>query len=91
MRIIFLACEQEFAGPNLHLRSDWSTCQYTTSAKLDIYLPTPLSFLYNQLPSLDSMLQMSDVDIARFHLVEEVHLQLVHIPEQRRRNYDEVE
>ena len=34
---------------------------------------------------------MSDVDIARVQLVEEVHLQLIHIPEHKRRNYKELE
>ena len=89
--IIILACGQELEGPNIHLRSDWSTCQYTTPVRLDINLPTPLSFLFNQLPSLDSMPQMSDIDIARVQLVEEVHLQLIHIPEHKRRNYKELE
>ena len=37
------------------------------------------------------MPQMSDVDIARVQLVEEVHLQLIHIPEHKRRNYKELE
>ena len=81
MCIIILACGQELEGPIINLRSDWSTCQYTTPVRLDINLPTSRSFLFNQLPSLDFMPQMSDVDIARIQSIEEVHLQLIHIPD----------
>ena len=92
--IINLSCRQELEGPNLHIRlatrPDWSTCQYTTPIRLDFNLPTPLSYFSNQLPSPDFVPQLTDVDIARIQLVEEVQLQLIHIPENRRRIYDEL-
>ena len=50
--IIVLQCGQELQGPNIHLRSDWSTCVDAVPLQLDIQLPDPLAFLFNELPPM---------------------------------------
>ena len=86
-----LHCGQELEGPNIHLRADWSTCQNTEPTVLDLALPIPLAFLFNKLPSIDDMPQIKDVDMARTHLIEQVQLQLVQVPQHKKRSLYAIE
>ena len=89
--IVILSCGQELEGPNIHLRADWSTCENTEPTVLDLALPFPLAFLFNKLPPIDDMPQIKDVDMARTHLIEQVQLQLVQVPQHKKRSLDAIE
>ena len=71
-------------GPNIHLRSDWSTCTDAVPTQLDIQLPDPLAFLFNELPPLTDLAQLPDIDTARVELVSEVQRKLLEVPQHKR-------
>ena len=86
--IIVLQCGQELQGPNIHLRSDWSTCVDAVPLQLDIQLPDPLAFLFNELPPTADLAQIPDIDTARVKLVSEVQTKLLEVPQHKRRQLD---
>ena len=86
--IIVLQCGQELQGPNIHLRSDWSTSVDAVPFQLDIQLPDPLTFLFNELPPTADLAQIPDIDTARVKLVSEVQTKFLEVPQHKRRQLD---
>ena len=86
--IIIMKCGFELQGPNVHLRSDWSSCAGMEPVQLDIRLPDPVAFLFNKLPPLDDLTQIQDIDTARVKLITDVQTKLIQVPELKRRHLD---
>ena len=55
---------------------------------LDIQLPDHLAFIFNELPPLPDSAQLPDIDTLRVKLVSEVQINLLEVPQHKRRQLE---
>lgn len=70
--IMVLGCNRQLEGPNVHIRSDLSTCNTMKPTRFDLNLTRPLSDIFNTLPELVKLPRFPTLVAAQNVLYEEV-------------------
>ena len=89
--IVTLPCGTELQGPNIHLRSDLTTCASKSSQVIDVKVPTPLNYFFSKLLPLNDLPRVISEETAKVELLEQVQVELAQLLDFKRRDLEELD